>query len=286
MNNSIELVAKSIVSWNVNGLRRILKADGDPLRDYVKEHDPDILFLQETKIEKPETETELTSALDGYIGYFNSLTTNSSGVVAYIKKSFSQQMERDQVESTITTVGKEFEVKDELIKGRIITIKFPTYYVVNTYVPHSGMKLEKLETRAEWDNMVLNYLNHLRKDKPVIWCGDLNVANDDIDLKNPKSNRNKTAGFTDQERDSFKIILVKSNMVDKFREDNPTDETYSFWSWRRKENREKNIGWRLDYFAVPIELSNSDSIKVEYQTDIMGSDHCPCRLTLLPNPEN
>lgn len=273
-----------ISSWNVNGLRRILKDDKNDLTSYTNDSKPDILFVQETKIEHLETEETLSHAIDNYKGYFNSLNNKSSGLGVYIKDSFTHELENNNIKIEVYSLKKSIDLPDrEIFKGRIITVEFPKFYIVNTYVLHSGMKLEKLENRAKWDENLLLYLQELQKEKYVIWCGDLNVANEDIDLTNPKSNRNKTAGFTDQERDSFKMMLVKADLIDLYRYSNPDNRKYTFWSWLRKENRDKNIGWRLDYVIISrslLSLIDKDNIKSIIRDDILGSDHCPVEVVL------
>lgn len=312
-----------VSSWNINGLRRIIKTkpgvDGidiptnndtisseqnikndkeivngnineedinnynlSVLSHYVHNYKPDILFLQETKIEKEEDERKLSTLLEGYKGYFNSLNYNTAGVAVYVKDKFVTELSDNNIKLEIYTLKKSIDLANKnIFKGRIITLEFPKFYIVNTYVKNSGVNLDHLEERATWDELLSIYLQKLKKEKPLIWCGDLNVANQDIDLANPNSNRNKTAGFTDQERDSFKKILVKSDLVDVFRHTNPNEHKYSFWSWLRKENRTKNIGWRLDYMIVSrefMDLITKENLYTEISTDVFGSDHCPVEL--------
>jgi exodeoxyribonuclease III len=270
-----------ISSWNVNGLRRITESKDNELTDYIKKYKPDLLFLQETKIEKDEDEVKFANYFDGYKGYFNSLSYNSAGVAVLIKDKFVSDLESNDIKLELSTLKKELVFNKDIFKGRIITLEFPNFYIINTYVLHSGSELEKLEQRAIWDEQMTSYLQHLRKDKPLIWCGDLNVANQDIDLAHPAANKNKTAGFTDQERDAFKKILVMADLIDVFRYANPLEHKYSFWSWLRKENRTKNVGWRLDYMNVSRkyqELLDNENIYSVINTEVMGSDHCPVEL--------
>lgn len=295
-----------ISSWNVNGIRRIIKADGSPLLAYIKSTEPSILFLQETKIEEDEDEQRLSTAINGYHGYFNSLSAHSSGLAVYINNKFVEKLKQHNKEIKLVSVKEGHESPKHFEKGRLITIEFSEFYIINVYVLHSGMKLENLEKRQQFDEYLSNYISKLEKIKPVIVCGDLNVANDDIDLKNPTSNRNKTAGFTDQERDSFKKLLVQTDLIDLYRYEHPyvkeeTDKKtkleltdakfkelsdsgvvkYTFWSMLRPTNRTNNIGWRLDYFLISRKLDKlleDGKIKSVIRDDVAGSDHCPVEI--------
>lgn len=276
-----------VSSWNINGLRRVTEPVNDEkdtniLSNYIKKYKPDILFVQETKIMESEDEQKLSTCFDNYDGYFDSLSYNSAGVGVYIKNTFADELESNDITMELYTIKKDFVTANkEIFKGRIITMEFPKFYIINTYVVNSGSNLEKLEERALWDEQLSNYLQHLKKDKPLIWCGDLNVANHDIDLAHPAANKNKTAGFTDQERDSFKKMLVKSYLIDIYRHTNPNEHKYSFWSNLRKENRTKNVGWRLDYMIASrdfMELIDNENLYSDINNDVHGSDHCPVEL--------
>jgi exodeoxyribonuclease-3 len=278
------------VSFNVNGLRRIVKNEELKLHNFITQHSPDVLFVQETKMQNPDDELEMSTVFDGYKGYFNSLTSHSSGVGVYIKDEFITPKKSALIDPEmiikIMSVDKNFPHADnELFKGRIITIEFPEFYLINTYVVHSGMKLENMDKRLAWDELMMAYIKYLEKHKKhIIWCGDLNVANEEIDLKNPKPNRNKTAGFTDQERDSFKKIIVQCDLIDVFRHQYPDLQKFSFWSQLRKENRANNAGWRLDYFMVSrdledlLSIDNKLQLHCEILDNVLGSDHAPVQL--------
>ncbi|WP_028041945.1 exodeoxyribonuclease III [Candidatus Stoquefichus massiliensis] len=245
------------VSWNVNGLRACVNK-GFP--DFFRDIDADIFAIQETKLQKGQIDLEF----EGYTSYFNdAIKKGYSGTAIYTKK-----------EPIHVTYGIGIEEHDQ--EGRVITLEFEKYYFVTVYTPNSKRELERLDYRQIWEDEFRTYLLTLKKKKSVVICGDLNVAHQEIDLKNDKTNH-KNAGFTDEERTKF-TQLLESGFIDTFRYKYPTQETYSWWSYMFKA-REKNAGWRIDYFVVSEELK--DQIKDAYiYTDIMGSDHCPVGVEL------
>lgn len=247
-----------MVSWNVNGLRACV---GKGFLDFFKEIDADIFCLQETKLQEGQIDLELP----GYHQYWNYAE----------KKGYSGTAMFTKEEPVSVTYGIGIEEHDR--EGRVITAEFPEYYVITCYTPNSQNELARLDYRMEWEDAWRSYLKGLEEKKPVIFCGDLNVAHTEIDLKNPKTNRNN-AGFTDQERNKF-TELLNAGFVDTYRCFYPEQEgAYSWWSYRFKA-REKNAGWRIDYFCV------SESLKdrlegARIHADIFGSDHCPVELDL------
>jgi exodeoxyribonuclease-3 len=249
-----------LVSWNVNGLRAIMKKG---FIESVKKINPDVLCLQETKMQ--EGQIDLDVDLEEYEKYFNSAQ----------KKGYSGTAIFSKVKPINVTYGMDKEEHDK--EGRIITVEYDDFYLVNVYTPNSKTELERLEYRMIWEDEFRNYLKELEKTKPVIICGDLNVAHKEIDLKNPSSNR-KSAGFTDEERNKF-TELLDAGFIDTFRYFYPDKEgAYTWWSYLTKA-RERNAGWRIDYFLV------SDSLKdrlvdAKIHSDIYGSDHCPVELEI------
>lgn len=247
-----------MVSWNVNGLRACV---GKGFLDFFKETDADIFCLQETKLQEGQIDLELP----GYHQYWNYAE----------KKGYSGTAMFTKEEPVSVTYGIGIEEHDR--EGRVIAAEFPEYYVITCYTPNSQNELARLDYRMEWEDAWRSYLKGLEQKKPVIFCGDLNVAHTEIDLKNPKTNRNN-AGFTDQERNKF-TELLNAGFVDTYRYFYPEQEgAYSWWSYRFKA-REKNAGWRIDYFCV------SESLKdrlegARIHADIFGSDHCPVELDL------
>lgn len=229
--------------------------------DFFQEADADIFCIQETKMQEGQLELETP----GYFQYWNYAERKGySGTAVFTKK-----------EPLSFTCGIGIEEHDK--EGRVITLEFEEFYFVTVYTPNSQSELARLPYRMEWEDAFLAYLKKLEEKKPVIFCGDLNVAAEEIDLKNPKTNR-KNAGFTDEEREKFRKIKA-SGFVDTFRYFYPDEEgIYSWWSYRFRA-REKNAGWRIDYFCV------SQSLKERLEdarihTDVMGSDHCPVELDL------
>ena len=251
-----------LISWNVNGIRACLTKG---FEERFQELDADIFCLQETKCQQGQVKLELP----GYYQYWNYANRKGySGTAIFTKK---------EPLSVFNGIGIEEHDKE----GRVITLEFDDFYMVTVYTPNSQSELRRLEYRMQWEKDFLSYLLNLQEKKPVIVCGDLNVAHKDIDLKNPKTNRNNP-GFTDEERACFSTVLEKG-FVDTFRHFYPELEgAYSWWSYRFKA-REKNAGWRIDYFLVsPSLASKLDDAKIH--SEIMGSDHCPIELTI--NMEN
>lgn len=247
-----------MISWNVNGLRACV---GKGFEDFFNEIDADIFCLQETKLQ----EGQIDFAPEGYYSYWNYADKKGySGTAIFTKKK-----------PIDVAYGMDIDKHDH--EGRLITLEFDDFYFATVYVPNSQRELTRLEYRMEWEDDFREYFTSLAKDKPVIYCGDLNVAHKEIDLKNPKTNHNN-AGFTDDERNKM-TMLLDSGFVDSFRYLYPDKENiYSWWSYMFK-SREKNAGWRIDYFIV------SDSIKdkiedAKIHTDILGSDHCPVELDI------
>lgn len=249
---------KKFISWNVNGLRAVMEKG---FMDIFRELDADIFCLQETKLQEGQIELDLP----GYHTYWNYAEKKGySGVAMFTKeKPLSVQY------------GIGMEVHDQ--EGRVITAEFPDYYVLTVYVPNSQNELKRLDYRMEWEDAWREYVLGLEQKKPVIYCGDLNVAHEEIDLKNPKTNH-KNAGFTDEERAKMSRML-DSGYVDSFRYLYPdTEDTYSWWSYRMNA-RARNVGWRIDYWLVSEKLK--DRIKgAAIHGEIMGSDHCPVELEL------
>lgn len=251
----------NIISWNVNGIRAIAKKD---FFEDVDKMNPDILCLQETKAQNEEVEKTLSEMSD-YNRYYNSAEKKGYSGTALLSNT--------KPISLVNDMG----VAEHDNEGRIQCAEYPDFFLVNVYVPNSGQKLVRLDYRETWDADFLNYLKDLEKTKPVIVCGDLNVAHQAIDLKNDKANYNKTAGYTQIEIDGMDNF-IKTGFVDSFRHFHPDEVAYTFWSYRFKA-RERNTGWRIDYFLV----SNSlvDKIKsVEILSEYYGSDHCPIRLEI------
>ena len=247
-----------LISWNVNGLRAVLKKG---FEDFFYDIDADIFCIQETKMQEGQIED---FELKGYKQYWNSA----------VKKGYSGTAIFTKLEPISVTYGIGIDEHDQ--EGRVITLEYEKFYLVNIYVPNSKRGLERLAYRMIWEDEIRKYLSNLNKIKPVIMCGDLNVAHEEIDLKNPKTNR-KNAGFTDEERAKM-TELLNANFIDTYRYLYPEKIEYSWWSYMGNA-REKNIGWRIDYFII------SDSIKEKIKdakiyTQIYGSDHCPVGLEI------
>ena len=247
-----------IISWNVNGIRAVMKK-GFP--DFVKKYDPDILCLQETKAH-PDQVDEL---LHDYEHHF----WNSAD-----KKGYSGTAIFSKIKPLNVSYGGGIDVGDT--EGRIVTAEFDDFFLVNVYTPNSKRGLARLDYRQEWDKLFFNYLKELEKSKPVITCGDLNVAHTEIDLARPKNNT-KNAGFTPQERAGFQKYL-DNGFLDTFRIFNQDPENYTWWSYMFNA-RAKNLGWRIDYFLTSEKL-RKNIISAEILKDVMGSDHCPVTLNL------
>jgi len=242
-----------IISWNTNGIRASLKNNGF---DFVSKEDPEILCLQETKAQKEQVE----KILDDYpFQFWNSAEKKGySGVLVFSKtKPISVSKE----------IGHSLDSE-----GRVLALEFKKFYLVNVYTPNSGRVLARLSLRAEWDKAFFKFLKNLEKKKPVIICGDLNVAHKPIDLANPDSNYNKTAGYTQKEIDGFQKY-IDHGFIDSFREFHKGPDQYTYWgAWHNL--RARNIGWRIDYFLTSSSLIREikDSFILK---DLMGSDHCP-----------
>lgn len=247
-----------LMSWNVNGIRAAIKKG---FEDFLHEYDPDILCLQETKAEKEQVPLDL----EGFHTYWNSAK----------RKGYSGTAVFTKIKPLNVHYGMNIEKHDQ--EGRVITLEFPDFYLVNVYTPNSQAELKRLVYRTEsWDRDFLKYVKGLEIKKPVVFCGDLNVAHKEIDLTHPKPNV-KNPGFTPEERKSFDHI-VSEGFIDTFRYFNQEPEQYSWWSYRAKA-REKNVGWRIDYFCVSESLK--EKLKnAEIHQSVYGSDHCPVSLTL------
>lgn len=255
--HSTLLQKMKFISWNVNGLRACV---GKDFENQFKELDADFFCLQETKMQ----EGQLDLQFEGYESYWNYAEKKGySGTAIYTKHK-----------PLNVSYGMGVEEHDH--EGRIITLEYDLFYLVTCYTPNSQTELKRLDYRMTWEDDFRKFLKSLDAKKPVIICGDLNVAHEEIDIKNPKTNR-RNAGFTDEEREKM-TVLLNDGFTDSFRYLHPDEVTYSWWSYRFKA-REKNAGWRIDYFLV------SDRIKeqiteAKIHTEIMGSDHCPVEVDL------
>lgn len=247
-----------LISWNVNGIRACVQKG---FMDFFRDIDADIFCIQESKMQ----EGQLKLDLPGYYQYWNYAE----------KKGYSGTAVFSKQEPLSVAYG--MGVREHDREGRVITLEFAEYYVLTVYTPNSQNELARLPYRMQWEEAFLEYLKRLEEKKPVIFCGDLNVAHREIDLKNPKTNR-RNAGFTDEEREKFSHLL-DAGFVDTFRYFYPDLEgIYSWWSYRFSA-RAKNAGWRIDYFCVSQSLK--DRLKdAKILTDVMGSDHCPIELDL------
>ena len=250
-----------LISWNVNGIRASL---GKGLGDFLQSASPDVLCLQETKA-RPE-QVQLPLEFGGYHDYWNSAEKPGySGVAAFCR-----------TEPLSVEVGMNRPEHDT--EGRVITLEFDEFRLVNVYTPNAQNELRRLPYRMDWDAAFREHLADLReRGKPVIFCGDLNVAHHEIDLARPAQNR-RSAGFSDEEREGFGQLL-ESGFVDSFRSLHPDlEEAYSWWSYRGGA-RSRNVGWRIDYFGVDTAMAKSMK-SADILADVMGSDHCPVELTL------
>ncbi|SFJ05664.1 Exodeoxyribonuclease [Terrisporobacter petrolearius] len=247
-----------LISWNVNGIRACVSKN---FMDFFNEVDADIFCLQETKLQ----ENQIDLQLEGYFQYWNYAEKKGySGTAIFTKK-----------EPLSVTYGINIEEHDQ--EGRVITLEFEDFYMVTVYTPNSQNELKRLDYRMKWEDDFRSYLKKLDERKPVIVCGDLNVAHKEIDLKNPKTNR-KNAGFTDEERNKF-TELLNEGFIDTFRYFYPEEANiYSWWSYRFKA-REKNAGWRIDYFCTSEKLKER-LVSAKIHTDVLGSDHCPVELII------
>ena len=246
-----------LISWNVNGIRACLDKG---FLDFFKAEDADVFCLQETKMQKGQAEIDTP----GYHQYWNSA----------VKKGYSGTAVFTKEEPIDVKYGIEGLHDDE---GRVITLEFEKYFLVCCYTPNAQEGLKRLGYRCEFEDDMREYLSGLRDKKPVVYCGDLNVAHKEIDLKNPKTNR-QNPGFSDEEREKF-TLLLSAGFTDSFRHLYPDLEgAYSWWSYRFKA-REKNVGWRIDYFVVSDDIKNKIK-ESSIRSDIMGSDHCPVCLEI------
>ena len=247
-----------LISWNVNGLRACV---GKGFYESLAALDADVVCLQETKLQAGQIDL----ALEGYETFWNYAD----------KKGYSGTAIFTRRHPLSVTYGLGIDLHDH--EGRIITAEYNSFYLVTAYVPNSQDGLRRLDYRQQWDKDLRAYLKELETKKPVVLCGDLNVAHREIDLKNPKSNR-KNAGFTDEEREGFQQLL-DAGFVDTFRHFYPDQtDTYSWWSYRFRA-REKNAGWRIDYFVVS-EALRPQLVSACIHTDVFGSDHCPVEVVI------
>ena len=247
-----------LISWNVNGIRACVNKG---FIDFFNKIDADIFCIQETKCQKGQIELEF----EGYESYWNSAE----------KKGYSGTAIFTKIKPLTIKYGIGKEEHDK--EGRVITLEFDKIYMVNIYTPNSKRELERLDYRMIWEDEIKKYLLHLNKIKPVIMCGDLNVAHKEIDLKNPKTNRHN-AGFTDEERNKM-TELLDAGFTDSFRYKYPDKENeYSWWSYMGRA-REKNVGWRIDYFIVSNDIAKKIKDATIHQ-EVYGSDHCPVELII------
>ncbi|KAL9645531.1 hypothetical protein ABK040_000595 [Willaertia magna] len=265
-NHSFDLKSQyKFISWNVNGFNALLKKESY-LEDLIKSEKPTCICLQETKLSS--TSSKYEKLLKGYTAHFNHCSAKKgySGTAVYTL---------NENKPIKVTFGMGIDKHDN--EGRLICVEYEDLYLINTYVPNSGQKLERLDYRTtEWDVDMLNYLKNLEKTKPIVWTGDLNVAILDIDVHNPKGNK-RTAGFTDEERKA--TPLIQNNFIDSYRMFHPKEtDCYTYWGYRQGM-RAKNKGWRLDYFICSQSLKEKivDSYILK---EVLGSDHCPIGIIL------
>jgi len=249
---------KKLISWNVNGIRACVTKG---FLDYFNKVDADIFCIQESKLQEGQIDLEL----EGYHQYWNYAQKKGySGTAIFTK---------DAPISVAYGIGIDEHDKE----GRVITLEFDDFYMITVYTPNSQRELARLDYRMDWENCFIEYINNLDKNKPVIVCGDLNVAHKEIDLKNPKTNR-KSAGFSDEEREKFSEFL-ESGFIDTYRYFYPHKEgAYSWWSYMFNA-RANNAGWRIDYFCVSERLKDK-LVSADIHTEILGSDHCPVELVI------
>ena len=246
-----------LISWNVNGIRACINKG---FKDFFNEIDADVFCIQETKCQKDQIDLEF----EGYTSYWNSAERKGySGTAIFTKK-----------QPVNVTYGIGIEEHDK--EGRIITLEFENFYLVTNYTPNAKRELERLDYRMVWEDEIRKYLLELNKKKPVIMCGDLNVAHEEIDLKNPKTNKGN-AGFTNEEREKM-TELLNAGFIDSYRYLYPEKIEYSWWSYMGHA-REKNVGWRIDYFIVSNDFRENIKDATIY-TEILGSDHCPVGLEI------
>ena len=248
-----------IVSWNVNGIRAVLKKG---FENFIKDVNPDIICIQETKAHPDQVDSILTD--------YNYQFWNSADKKGYSGTAVFSKINPESVSNDIGIDKHDHE-------GRVITLSLKDFYLINVYTPNSKRGLERLSYRHnEWDKDFLEYINNLNKQKPVIFCGDLNVAHKEIDLANPKNNR-KNAGFTDEEREGFQNY-IDSGYIDTFRMFNKKPNNYTWWSYMFN-SRARNIGWRIDYFCISSVFQDRVESSVIY-SEILGSDHAPISIKL------
>lgn len=247
-----------IISWNVNGIRAAVTKG---FEKFFEEIDADIFCIQETKLQEEQIPIKPTN----YYAYWNHA----------LKKGYSGTAIFTKIEPIKVMYGINKELHDN--EGRVITLEFNDFYLINIYTPNSKRELERLDYRMEWEEDLKKYIKELDKNKPVVFCGDLNVAHKEIDIKNPKTNH-KSAGFTDEEREKM-TILLKEGFVDTYRylNENKAD-AYTWWSYMRN-SRERNIGWRIDYFLISERLKERLNDAFIYE-NIYGSDHCPIGINI------
>lgn len=246
-----------LISWNVNGLRAVA---GKGFADIFRTLNADCFCLQETKMQAGQLDLEF----DGYQSFWNYAD----------KKGYSGTAIYTRIEPLSVQYGMGIDEHDH--EGRLITLEFADFFLVTCYTPNSQDGLRRLEYRMRWEDDFRSYLQKLDKQKPVVVCGDLNVAHEEIDLKNPSTNR-KNAGFTDEEREKMTTLLA-AGFIDTYRTLYPEQVTYSWWSYRFQA-RQKNAGWRIDYFLTSARMQ-PQIVDAKIHTDILGSDHCPVELTL------
>lgn len=251
----------NLYSWNVNGLRSV-HAKG--FLDFVKKQNPDMLCLQEIKADMSKIPDELQN-IDGYHAFFHPAERKGYSGTALYSKIKPRNVQYD------------LGMQEHDGEGRVLTADFDNFYLVNVYTPNSKRDLSRLKYRQKWDRDFMDFLKDLEKDKPVIFCGDLNVAHKEIDLKNPRENR-RNAGFTDEEREGISHTF-DAGFLDTFRLFNQEPENYTWWSYMNRA-RERNIGWRIDYFCASQSLKNRIK-NASILPHIHGSDHCPVSLSLL-----
>ena len=247
-----------LISWNVNGLRACMQKG---FEDFFKNIDADVVCLQETKLQ----EGQIDFAPEGYFGYWNYAE----------KKGYSGTAVFTKEKPLNVTLGLGVEEHDH--EGRVITAEYKDFYLICVYVPNSQRELTRLDYRMTWEDAFRDYVKKLDQKKPVIWCGDLNVAHEEIDLKNPKSNH-KNAGFTDEERAKMTVML-DSGFIDTYRYFYPDKkDAYTWWSYMGGA-RAKNVGWRIDYFCTSKSFADR-LVSADIHPDVMGSDHCPIELVI------
>ncbi|MBR5968478.1 MAG: exodeoxyribonuclease III [Lachnospiraceae bacterium] len=247
-----------LISWNVNGLRACMQKG---FEDFFKNIDADVVCLQETKLQ----EGQIDFAPEGYFGYWNYAE----------KKGYSGTALFTREKPLNVTMGLGVEEHDH--EGRVITAEYKDFYLICVYVPNSQRELTRLDYRMTWEDAFRDYVKKLDEKKPVIWCGDLNVAHEEIDLKNPKSNH-KNAGFTDEERAKMTVML-DSGFIDTYRYFYPDKkDAYTWWSYMGGA-RAKNVGWRIDYFCTSKSFAGR-LVSADIHPDVMGSDHCPIELVI------